>query len=307
MVKKIAFVFFLIPVSSFAQEYVDLIKIGYGQTFNNGYVDVEGSTFVKSVEADLTFPVVVNDNHAIITGAAYSRNNLELFPEANFTSLHSTTLKLGLASTYTEKWSSTIVLLPKIASDYKHITGRDFYFGGLALLKYQKTEHLKYRFGLYATSEAFGLFTTPIIGWYYLSPNSRFEMDMSLPIAADVNYCLGATTLGIDYYGIGRSFRLYGDASESPVYVDLSSLEFATYIQFNALQKSVLLRAKVGYASNNYEVYADGDTIDLGLSAFSFGDSRTQLNPDLNGGVFVKFEAIYRFHIASGSAKQAEH
>ena len=295
--KPVLFFLLVIPLIAGAQEYVDVLKIGYGQTFKNEFEGANDNTYVKSFEADLTYPVVIHENHALITGVNFSRNNLELFPGADFTSLYSTTLKLGLASTFGEKWSSTVVLLPKIASDYKEITGDDFYFGGIALLKYQKTDHLKYRFGLYATSEAFGFFTTPIIGWYYLSPNNRFEMDMSLPIAADVNYSFGSTTLGIDYFGIGRSFRLYGNASESSAYVDLSSLEFASYVQFNVLQKSILLRAKLGYATCDYEVYADGDTIDLGLSAFSFGDDRTQLNPDLNGGIFLKFEAVYRFHL----------
>ena len=295
--KPVLFFLLVFPIVTGAQEYVDLLKIGYGQTFNNDFEAANANTYVKSFEADLTYPVVIHEKHALITGLNFSRNNLELFPGADFTSLYSTTLKLGLASTFNEKWSSTLVLLPKIASDYKEITGADFYFGGIALLKYQKTDHLKYRFGLYATSEAFGLFATPIIGWYYLSPDNRFEMDMSLPIAADVNYTFGSTTIGIDYFGIGRSFRLYGNASESSAYVDLSSLEFASYLQFNVLQKSVLLRAKLGYATSDYEVYADGETIDLGLSAFSFGDERTQLNPDLKGGIFLKFEAVYRFHL----------
>ena len=89
------------------------------------------------------------------------------------------------------------------------------------------------------------------------------------------------------------------------VYVDLASLEFASYLQFNALEKSVLLRAKFGYSSNNYEVYPNGQKIDLGLSAFSFGDDRTRLNPVLNGGFFLKFEAIYRFAISDDSPTQS--
>ncbi len=303
--KKILLFLFFVPAAVFGQNYVDLLKIGYGQTFNNDFVDTEESTFVKSFEADLTIPVVLNDNHALITGAVFSRNNLQLFPDASFTSLYSTILKVGLASTYNEKWSSTLVLLPKIASDYNEITGDDFYFGGVALLKYQKNEHLKYRFGLYASSEAFGIFSTPIFGWYYLSPNSKFEMDVSLPIATDINYTSGNITYGLDYYGIGRSFRLYNEDGISESYVDLASLEFASYIQFNALQKSVLLRAKFGYSSNNYEIYPDGQTIDLGLSAFAFGDNRTQLNPDISGGFFVKFEAIYRFNISSSEEEKA--
>lgn len=303
--KKILLFLFFVPAAVFGQNYVDLLKIGYGQTFNNDFVDTEKSTFVKSFEADLTIPVVLNDNHALITGAVFSRNNLQLFPDASFTSLYSTILKVGLASTYNEKWSSTLVLLPKIASDYNEITGDDFYFGGVALLKYQKNEHLKYRFGLYASSEAFGIFSTPIFGWYYLSPNSKFEMDVSLPISTDINYTSGSITYGLDYYGIGRSFRLYNEDGISESYVDLASLEFASYVQFNALQKSVLLRAKFGYSSNNYEIYPDGQTIDLGLSAFAFGDNRTQLNPDISGGFFVKFEAIYRFNISSSEEEKA--
>ena len=299
----------LLPLLGTAQDYVDLFRIGYGQTFNNDFEGTDESTEVKSFEADLTFPVVLNDKHALITGAAFSRNHLQLFPTDQlslyiegsisdpYSNLYSTTLKLGLASTYNDKWSTTIVLLPKIASDYKNISGDDFYMGGVALLKLQQKENLIYRFGLYGSSEAFGLFTTPIIGWYYLSPNKKFEMDMSLPIVADMNYTEGAFTYGIDYFGIGRSFNITEENAN--IYVDVSSLEFASYIQFNALAKSVLLRAKFGYASSDYEVYAKGDKLDLGVSAFSFGDDRTQLNPTISGGFFLKFEAIYRFTITA--------
>ncbi len=297
--KKLFLLLFLLPCTIIAQNYVDLLKIGYGQTFNNDFEGTGKSTFVKSFDADLTVPIVLNKKHAFITGAVYSRNNLQLFPDAEATSLHSTIVKLGLASTYNETWSSTLVFLPKIASDYVNSTSEDFYFGGVALLKYQKNEHLKYRFGFYGSTEAFGFFTTPIIGWYYLSPDSKFEMDVSLPIAADINYTFGITTVGFDYIGIGRSFRI--TENDSGVYADVSSLEFASYFQFNALEKSVLLRAKLGYSSNNYELYEEGSKIDLGLSAFSFGDDRTQLNPTLNGGVFVRFEAIYRFDIPEDS------
>ena len=303
ILKKHIFLFFILPWISFSQEYVDLLRIGFGQTLKNNFEGVESSTKVKSFEAGFTFPIVITENHALITGADFSHNNLQLFPEAEYTSLYSTNLKLGMASTWSEKWSTTIVLLPKIASDYKNISGDDFYFGGFALLKLKKNEKLKYRFGIYATQEAIGFFTTPILGWYYLSPNKRFEMDMSLPISADVSYKLGITTIGVDYFGIGRSYNVHYE-NAATVYADLSSLEFAGYLQFNAFKESVLLRAKLGYSSNNYEVYSKGETIDLGVSAFSFGDDRTQLNPELNGGIFFKFEAIYRFHLGQNSEKQ---
>jgi len=291
---------------TFAQDYVDIFRIGYGETFNNDFEGTNSSTSIRSFEVGLTFPVVLNDNHAFITGADFSTNNLQLFPEAERTSLYSTNIKLGLASTYSERWSSTIVLLPKIASDYNDISSDDFYLGGFALLKLQKKENLIYRFGVYGSQEAFGFFTTPIIGWYYLSPNKKFEMDISLPISADVSYDLGKTTIGMDYFGIGRSFNIKKE-NQPDTYVDLSSLEFAAYWQFNFLDKSVLLRTKLGYSSNNYEVYTDGETIDLGLSAFSFGDDRTQLNPEMKGGFFAKIEAIYRFNLPTKQDKTLEN
>lgn len=286
-----------------AQEYVDLFRIGYSQTLNNNFENTNASTNVESFDIGFTFPVVLNKNHALITGADFSLNSLQLFPDAEFTNLYSTNLKLGLASTWTHKWSTTIVLLPKIASDYKNISGDDFYLGGLALLKFKRNDNLKYRFGIYGSQEAFGLFTTPIIGWYYFSPNKRFEMDMSLPISADVSYKLGTTTIGIDYFGIGRSYKVNSENAPK-MYADLSSLEFASYVQFNTFNESLLLRAKAGYSSNNYEMYAENDKIDLGISAFTFGDNRTQLNPNLRGGIFLKVEAIYRFHITNSDNKK---
>jgi hypothetical protein len=283
-------------MSAQCQDYVDLFRIGYGQTFNNDFEGTSSSTQVDTFEADLAFPIPLSEKQTLITGGSFSKNRLQLFPEASYTNLFSTTLKLGLASTYSSKWSSTFVLLPKIASDYQNITSNDFYLGGFAMLKYRKKEHLFFRFGAYASQEAFGIFATPIFGWYYLSDNHKFEMDMSLPIAADINYSLGHVTIGMDYFGIGRSFNITEETLPD-MYVDLSSLEFASYVQFNTLEKSVLLRAKLGYSSNDFEVYPQEDNIDFGLSAFSFGDDRTQLNPTIKGGVFLKFEAIYRFHL----------
>ncbi len=300
----------LFPYFGISQDYVDLVKVSYGETLNNNFDGPRSpDTNILFVDADITVPIVINPKNAFITGLAYSQNRVQVFPdneidifrpgfdEDGFVNLYSTLLKIGLATTYDDVWSSTVVLLPKIASDYVNISGDDFFVGGIALLKMQKTEHLKYHFGVYGSTEAFGFFTTPIFGWYYLSPNAQFEMDMSLPIAADINYTCGAFTYGVDYYGIGRSVNLTADNSD--VYIDVSSLDFSAYVQFNAFEKSVLIRAKAGYASTNFEAYQKGDKLDLGVSAFSFGDDRTQLNPDLSGGLFLKLEAIYRFNLSS--------
>jgi len=286
-----------------SQNYVDVLTIGYGQTIDNTFEGTNESTTVSTIDLDFTYPVVLSDAQALITGITFNKNDLQLFPSASSTSLYSTILKLGLASTWTEKWSTTLVLLPKIASDYENISSDDFYFGGFALLKLKKSEHLTYRFGAYASTEAFGTFTTPIIGWYYMSPSQKFEMDVSLPIAVDINYTFGALTTGLHYIGIGRSFRL-DNQGPTGQYVDVSSLDFSAYLQLNILDNSVLLRGKLGYSSSNYEVYNENEKISLGLSAFSFGDDRTQLNPELNGSLFAKVEAVYRFQLSTTKTEQ---
>ena len=294
--KRFLIITFFLPLLTSAQEYVDLFRINYGQTFDSDFEGTDSNTKVTYFEAGFTIPIVLNENHAFVTGIDFSLNNLQLFPETDLSNLFSTTLKLGMASTWSEKWSTTIVLLPKIASDYKSISGDDLYIGGIALVKMKKNENFKYRFGIYASQEAFGLFTTPILGWYYLSPNKGFEMDMSLPIAADISYNFGSLAIGMDYFGIGRSFNIHYENNPT-LYAAVSSLEFAGYLQSDILEKSILLRAKIGYTTNDYEMYAEGEKIDLGISAFRFGDNREQLNPTIQGGVFIRLEAIYRFHI----------
>ena len=294
--KKLFIFFLLFSLFSEAQEYVDVLKLGYYNTFDAEFEGTDESTAVTGFEAGITFPIVLNDKYALITGIDFSSHHLLLSPDFNeSTSLYSTLLKLGLATTHSSTWSSTIVLLPKISSDYKNLSGDDFYIGGYAVAKLKKNENLTYRFGFYTSTEAFGLFATPIIGVYYMSPNNRFEIDASLPIQADVNYSFGKAAIGFDYFGIGRSYNISQETS-IPVYVEQSPLEFASYVQYGILGNSILLRAKIGYTNNTHEVYEQGDQLDFRLSAFNFGDDRTQLNPDILGSVFVKFEAIYRIH-----------
>ena len=189
---KLIFLFLLISFSTVAQEYVDIFKFGYSYTDQVKFKDTNESTQINSYYAAITFPIELNEKHALITGIDFSSNHLLLAPEYNqTTTLYNTLLKVGLATNYSEKWSSTIVLLPKIASDYKNISSDDFYFGAYAIAKLKKNKNFKYRFGFYASTEAFGVFATPIIGAYYLSPNNRFEIDASLPITANVNYKFG--------------------------------------------------------------------------------------------------------------------
>lgn len=287
----------MFPVFCGAQDYIDVLTLGYSRSFQNKFEGTNQSTSIRSFDVNLTLPVVLNKNLAIITGGIFSQNRLQLYPSINenkvpYTNLYSSTLKVGLNGSFSEKWSAVLVFLPKVASDYYDVSNNDVFMGGYGILNWQKREHVKYRFGIYSSSEAFGFYTTPILGWYSLSKDSKVEMDIFMPISADINYTSGTFTYGVSYFGIGRSFNL--DQNNLNQYVQLNSLEFAGYVQLNTLFKNTLLRAKFGYASDDYEVHNNGDKIDFGFIAFNFGDNRKQLNPKIKGSLFFKLEFIYR-------------
>lgn len=296
------FCFLLFSVSLSAQDYVDLVKLNYGKTFTNTFKGTNSEISIDFANAEVTIPVKLSETRALITGVNYSYSHIKIMPipEVDPFGLHSTTLKLGLASQWNEKWSSSVILLPKIASTYQQLHKDDFLLGIFASFKHQKKENFAYRFGFYGSREAYGIFATPTLGLYYLSDNNKFEMNLNIPLTGDINYKLGAVSLGLDYVGISRSYFIYDEdlGDDQPLfYVDLDSIDFSGYLQANLLKNSVLLKAKLGYGTDNYRLFATDEKIDLKLSAFRFGDDRTQINPDMTGSFFVMLEMVYRLAI----------
>lgn len=298
--KKQLFILFLL-VSNFcnAQGFVDLFSINYGKSAATTYENSSQSTTISNFETNLTLPIQLNEKYAIITGGDFSSNNLQLFPDSNYNNLYLARVKAGINITHTEHWSGTYILLGKLSSDFKNLGMDDFYAGGVAVLKYKKNKNLSYKFGLYASKEAYGLFVSPIIGFYYLSPSARFEMNFYLPNDADLNYKLSEKTkIGIDFVASGKSFKMTTDNVRSS-YAENNSLDFSSYIQNNSLCKNVLIRLKAGFSTNSFKVYPIDQKVDFATSLLRFGDNRTQLNKDLSIGLFARIEAIYRFDITS--------
>jgi hypothetical protein len=295
--KTIQLLFLLMPFLSNSQEYIDLFSVNYGKsqktTFENSSINTSISTF----QTNLTLPFVLDEKYTAITGVNFSSYNLQLFPDSNNNQLYSTMVKAGLRVTYSQHWSGLYVLLPKVASDYKDLSSKDFYLGGLALLKYNRNVNFGYSFGLYGSSEAYGLSMTPIIGLYYHSPNRRFEMNFFMPNDADINYSLtDKTKIGVDFLGHGNSYKVTTDNIRSN-YVQNNSIDFSSYIQQALFNKKILLRLKTGYSLNQFKVYPINQKLDLQIIALKFGDNRTKLFEDKSNTFLLKMEVIYRFDL----------
>jgi hypothetical protein len=281
-----------------AQAYVDIFKINQGQASNIGYQDTSGNTIISDFNASLTYPIKLSEKNALITGIDYSRTELKLSPAAGYTSLNSLTAKIGLSQKYNDRWSGTYVLLPKIASDFKQFGAKNYQFGAFGLLKYKKSENMAYKFGLYGSSENFGLFIVPFFGFYYLSPNKKLEVNTTLPIYIDINYKVAPLlTLGTDFNALVRGYNL-NEVPKTAYYVHKKTQEVLGYLQLNLLKNSLLIQAKAGYAFNHYEVYENKQKLDFGLSAWEFpNNKRTLYNPEMQNGLITRVQLTYRYNL----------
>jgi hypothetical protein len=279
----------------FSQNYVDLLKVNLNTTPNNTFDSSSVKTKVNEVMVDFTIPIKLNEKTSLITGLIYENIQTKLFEEGNVKSFGSSTLKLGINNKFNEKLSGTLVLLPKIASDFKSIGNKDFQVGAIGILKIKKHDNLNYKIGLYYNSELFGPFFVPMFGFYYLSPNKKFEANVMLPLQGDVNYkIIPFMSIGCNYNGLNRSYHLnYYNGS----YVSKFSNELYAYLKFDVTKK-IIFQTKVGQSlGRKYKVYDENDKVDLGLPLLFIGDHRKQINTNFSNGLIFQFSFFYRFNL----------
>lgn len=302
---KTCFVIPLCAILSFwgstvlAQEYVDLVRASYIFSPNNQFDNSEEDTHIQEAILNLTLPVRINDNNALIFGAYNEIIQTRLSPDAGFTQLYTINPKIGLSTTYGFRWSSNVLLLPKLSSDLvAPISSQDWQFGLIALMKYKKRKDLQYRFGFYYNGEIFGPLIVPILGLYYQSKDKKYEVNLNLPLLADVNMRIGRyTRWGVNFFGIVRTYNLDASAYGTGAYVTKISNEPYTYLQFR-LGQNILLETMLGYSvARSYRAYRDGDNLDFAISALRFGDDRQQVNTDFSDGLIIRGRLTYRFYL----------
>ena len=279
-----------------AQSYIDLARFHYATTPLNEFDSIPGSTNIEEFGADITLPIKLNDNNAILTGLYLEQIKTKLHPLSDFTKVSTINVKVGFNRNHSEKWNGTYVLLPKLSSDFKKISGKDFQIGGLVLMKYKKSEYFKYHLGVYINNDLHGPLISPLLGLYYKSPNDKFEANFTLPIWADVNYKLANwLNAGINFAATTRTYNLGNNDS----YLMKISNEIFGYLQFN-IKKSIILQTKTGYSlGRSYESYNSDDNVDFDIYGITAGDNRTLINPSFKNGLIFRIRLIYRYHIKS--------
>jgi hypothetical protein len=149
---------FLIAGSlAFSQNYVDVLKVSANTTQYNTFDSSNTKTRLNELTVDLTVPVKINEGFSLLTGVIYEDIQTKLFADGITKNFGSTSVKLGFNKQLSEKWSTTVVALPKISSDYNSYNSKDFQMGGIALFKYKKRDNLNFKTGCITTPNCLAL------------------------------------------------------------------------------------------------------------------------------------------------------
>lgn len=297
MKPNLIFTLLFIVHLSYAQNYVDLVKFEYATTSNNSFEDEEATTSLFEMNGNLTVPIVLNKKTTILSGFAYEQTTASFNPGRDKESLIGITLKLGMNLNHNSKWSGTYMFLPKISSDMKKLGSKDYQLGGVVLMKYAKSDHFNYKFGVYSNAELFGPFLVPIFGFYYLSPTEKFEANVLLPLSVDLNYSItNSIRFGLNFKGQVRTYNLNSSVrKETSRYLTRSTNELYSYIQ-HSMKNGIQLQVGVGRSiGRSYRMY--NEKVSLGTPLVYFGDNRNQLNTDFSDSWLFKAAIFYRLNL----------
>ena len=298
MKKSLATLLFLGMVCSGvqAQDYLDLVKLSVNQA-TLGNVDTDAETDVSNTYAELYYPFPVSAKTTIIGGFTYENTRLGLgFTDAR-SNLIMTRLNLGLKLTHGKNWTGTYVFLPRLSSDFEGGGSDDFQVGGLALLEKRYSARKGLKFGTYVSSEEFGAIITPLVGFWYKSPNGKFYVNAILPIRSEAQYSLS------ERIGVGAnlitSVKSYNIAeADANAYVQEESIRFNLFAGFEILDDELLVRAKLGFDTTDYGVYTQGDTVGAQVLTIPVGgDDRNRINSEFDSSIFYGVDLVFRMGI----------
>lgn len=181
-----------------AQPYIDPFQVRYTSAANsNG----GGATPFTHLWAGCDLPIKLKENSYLILSPTYEKWQLDLNNEESiYPAVQSFSFPVGLILPFkNSKWSLT--LIPVLRWNAEQMFGNNsFQVGNVALVAYARKPQQKFRFGVYTSTEFFGLFIVPLVG-------TDWRID-------DKNYLFGALPgrltfehkLSAKWYG-GATFR----------------------------------------------------------------------------------------------------
>jgi hypothetical protein len=280
----------------FGQDYLDLLTIGKGITPPTRFDTGPGTSSISLFEANVLLPIPISDKIALMTGFNGYLNRLDITPDYKNIDLFTAALQIGINRGLDNGWSATHLLFPRISTTLNQ-NRSSFQIGMANILQHKDGNESSWGIGLYFNTEEQGFMIVPLISFFRRSASGIWEVNALLPARADFNYKLEKNTkLGLLFEGLGNSFAA-NFAEIGPSYIQRSSAELSTYIQFQIAQ-NIHFNLRGGYAFfRGYRIFEAEDTVKLSFINIFPNDPRTALNSSISDGAFLSARMIYRFYL----------
>lgn len=283
-----------------AQDYFEVFSFSQKYFPSANFPGTDKTSTNNDFNLDATFAFKSKNKETYLLGIFLESFNTKITPKDIDRNIFTLGLKIGINTEINEKWNVSIIGLPKLASDLYDVSWDDYQYGMVALAKIKKSNGLNYRFGIYYNDDLFGTNIVPLLGIYRKSESTKFSVNATLPIHADLNYQLGKSIyVGARFNATVKSYKIGKDVFDGRmVYLHKNNNEVKLYIQ-SRIGSNFIIELHGGYTiAREYELYYLGDKMDADLTLLKIGDNRNQLNKTFEDGFVQEFKLIYKVDLS---------
>lgn len=205
------FVFLLLFSDSvFGQPYFDVAVLQYQQSRPTiGSENQKRTLSSDYFSAELNVPLKSGKDIWLLN-PVYETYHLRFSDSVPSERIHGIGMPIAFVKQWKkEAWSTTFVLLPRLAGDLKNPVDRnDAQLGGVVLNTYKKKKELSWKFGLYYNSEHFGPFIMPLLGLDWKA-SAKINVFGVLPGSMNAEYSVSKRFhYGLAFRALTCSYRL---------------------------------------------------------------------------------------------------
>jgi hypothetical protein len=246
---KILILLIVVASKAVSQPFVDIVNFNL-QTFSASYADsTQWKNKTDNYFLNLFLPKNFKNGNTLLVRLNSEHLSSNISSDSSYSSkLSSISLPIGMKFvSKNKKWETVLIVIPKIASDFKDaIDENDYQYGGIFLEHFVPNDKLKIKAGLYYNREAFGNLFVPLVGVDW-KVNDRINLYGILPTNYKVEFNLVKNKLytGVNLKFFTRSFRL--SQAQNYDYVRYDESQVKVFLDYFVVPK-VLLFAEVGYS-----------------------------------------------------------
>lgn len=267
----------VLTIKGIAQPYVDPfhIRYTYGFKSNSG-----SATPFSHLYIGPDFPLKLRNNGFFVISPVFENWNIDSSSEKSYLpGVSGVALAMSAVIPLDKnRWMLTLSAIPRVNSEDLQFDN-SFQFGGVVLATYKQKQTLKYKFGVYANREFFGLFIIPLAGidWNINERNNLFGVlpgRLSFEHKLSTHFYTGGT-----FRAITNSYRLKnGD------YLRIDDNQLSGFLDCY-VSKHIVLTGEAGYGILR-KLRSGKDYNKNYITDYNWGD-----------GLFMKIAASYRIRL----------